>query len=1003
MKQYFYQPLGTDIRSYLVRESIQRAEAGKNTLYLAPSREIIFTVRDQIEALWGGSMHIQVGGFEDLERLLLSGTASGETIDQETAQRMIQYLCQQSREVDARSLFGGVADKEGLARLVYGHIKRLKRCNITPEELRERMATMDPDSFLCKAWFFIGNVYESYQNMLEIHHRTDVDDLSMQAVRAVPGPGTKLPDLLVLDGYFNIDPVHRDMLMAVFGRHPELDCMVGISYYTKAADAFVSGELIRDLHDLGFERKEPELFEAVQMVAMDLATHLFAMDAPPGERNPDVHILDMPCLEDEVRQILHRVKELLMERDVPPEKVALVVRDQEVYQEALTRIAEELKIPLHMTALQPLHTSHLVKDILRALDGVSMDSQDKTKNLSILSAASQADEQEEWLSAFWPESATGEQYAAILQSWLEKIKPAELILELRRGHVVKEGWLFRELKALDAFSGMLESMVSSFKMMKNLKTITAFDFLQRINREVEERSVSEARPLGGVKVLDPDLLRGVSYDHVFFMGLNDGVFPRTGQPDLFAGVPLDELNRINLPVHRAFWELEREKIRFLSVCAAAREQLVFSYRTAKEDGSFWLPSSFLQTAADYLSTKLHSRRTMRDRYDLKIEDVSSQEEAIRWWSGKRAWNGGSADEIPWDEMSANGVSQRCRIEGIIAAVAIEKARESSHPPDRYDGNLQGVTLAQQEDTYRYSASQLNEYRRCPFRYFSSRVLGLKTTMEDEMNPLFLGNLYHAVLAAYYSQDPENTELNESWLEKCLQQNAAAMDQMPYHRLFLGAKQNEIRENLTSFLRHDLKYRQSFREVAGTDLVPAYLEWRLEDGEIDGCRFNANIDRVDLEMAGGKPTGRFVVYDYKTKSINSFRDILKGDDLQLPLYALLTTQAVVRALGNPQACCLAVLSYSITKKEKKGMCRDDWRKALGLRTRGIHPKLWDPLMDGFKQRILRTVAKIREGRFELPEVCPYQGEFTPYTCDYRYMCRYHPERMIRKGGACHDES
>ena len=283
MRIYYYDHLGSDIRSHLVQECAIRADQGKKILYLAPSREVIFAVRDQIEDLRGGIMHIQVGGMEDLERRLLPTGCGGRQIDQNTAVRLVQHIMRQNRQADPYRIYAAAADQEGLARLLYGQIKRTKRENLYPDALAERLAKATIPAEKAPVWALLVAVYRAYQELLEKGGLSDVDDAAMQAARVQSVDPARMPDYLVLDGYMNVDRVHRDMLATLFQQFPEMDGAAGVPFYTESADGFLHREIITDLQDWGFvPAKKGAPFAEMPMVAGDLARSLFALAAQIG-------------------------------------------------------------------------------------------------------------------------------------------------------------------------------------------------------------------------------------------------------------------------------------------------------------------------------------------------------------------------------------------------------------------------------------------------------------------------------------------------------------------------------------------------------------------------------------------------------------------------------------------------------------------------------------------------------------------------------------------------
>ncbi len=200
---------------------------------------------------------------------------------------------------------------------------------------------------------------------------------------------------------------------------------------------------------------------------------------------------------------------------------------------------------------------------------------------------------------------------------------------------------------------------------------------------------------------------------------------------------------------------------------------------------------------------------------------------------------------------------------------------------------------------RLSASQLDAYRQCPYRFFARAVLRLDEPEELDAAPAKrdYGNWLHEVLHRFHSErnyrEPAAAQL----------QTAAAWAS---HKLALDDGDM-------------LPWRASFEHFS-----PAYLEWLAgreaqgwywADGETDyeragddlaGTQLRGRLDRLDHG-----PDGQRQVIDYKTGDAAALARKVRQplEDTQLAFYAALLAppagQAEDPGAGELQACYLAL--------------------------------------------------------------------------------------------------
>jgi hypothetical protein len=159
--------------------------------------------------------------------------------------------------------------------------------------------------------------------------------------------------------------------------------------------------------------------------------------------------------------------------------------------------------------------------------------------------------------------------------------------------------------------------------------------------------------------------------------------------------------------------------------------------------------------------------------------------------------------------------------------------------------------------------------------------------------------------------------------------------------------------------------------------------------------NGRIDRIDLEYLNDKPTGRYIVYDYKISNSKLLRDILKGDAIQVVLYYF-AAEKILRSKGlNPN--CVALVYYDITKtceghKPKiSGIIVDETRNILNItrKTNTVLNSNLEVIFTHIKKNFVENSIKgINNGMFTLPTKCRYINSYG-FKCDFQDICRYNP--------------
>ncbi|HLD74260.1 MAG TPA: PD-(D/E)XK nuclease family protein [Bdellovibrionota bacterium] len=183
----------------------------------------------------------------------------------------------------------------------------------------------------------------------------------------------------------------------------------------------------------------------------------------------------------------------------------------------------------------------------------------------------------------------------------------------------------------------------------------------------------------------------------------------------------------------------------------------------------------------------------------------------------------------------------------------------------------------------YSASQLESYSHCGYRYFIENILGVRENIEDkfELTPLDRGSVYHESLHRFYTlrKNRGKTKIQPEDVPLAQKQMAWAVETSfkQYQKPVLWRfDQDRVMRLLSQFCKQE----------ALEEGVPTHFEvsFRMPTGIKDffgeEIILRGIIDRIDM------CDDKFLVIDYKTGSqLPSLVSIERGESFQLPIYKM----------------------------------------------------------------------------------------------------------------------
>ncbi|MDX6663082.1 MAG: hypothetical protein QOG09_1184 [Solirubrobacterales bacterium] len=459
--------------------------------------------------------------------------------------------------------------------------------------------------------------------------------------------------------------------------------------------------------------------------------------------------------------------------------------------------------------------------------------------------------------------------------------------------------------------------------------------------------LSEGPPDGRVRVTSPYRVRAAFVSHLFVASLQEGEFPR---PD--RGEPLlSDEQRASLGLAGRVDPAAEERYLFYVCLSRPTERLYLCWRGADEEGVALAPSPFLDDVRELLAPAAGG-------------DADAEDPVIERFVRRRSLASGAVPPRPG--LAERAAAAATRAAALPVGLSVPAVRE----------HFAGRSL--------YSASQLEQFRECSYRWFVGHELRPEP-LELDREALDAGGLIHAVLERLYAEPPggdprPRPQSLEAWRQRATELIA---ELAPEYRL--GGEDPASRAAVS---RTELQLRLFLeRETADGSAVeprPELLEASFgHEGDersaltIGDFELRGKIDRVDVD--GGGRWG--ILRDYKTsREIQPGAKLEEAGKLQLQLYAsALRRLWEIEPLGSvyePLAAKDSRRARGVLREPEPGELLDAGRY---VRTDVLPADEFDAKLAGAEQLATELVGRIRGGdirRDPLGDECPRYCTFAP---------------------------
>ncbi|MBQ2769615.1 MAG: exodeoxyribonuclease V subunit gamma [Clostridia bacterium] len=902
-------------------------DRGERACLIVPEQFTFETEQRLTEAL-GGLLGIEVLSFDRLAERILS--LSGGRLPYLSGEGLSMIL---RRSVltcrDRLRVFAPVMEKPGFAQKMAALITKFMGAGITPEQLNASLSALEGETLLKEKLSDIAILYREAADFLSAHYLTPDDALNAAAAALPNSFVAGLP--VYIDGFegathavytltralmtgagsltvaLTVDPLpSRDT--ALFA--PDREVLEILTEMARAA-----GLQVRTRHLL----KGPEGPHSLS----HLEENLFAQPTQPFSGvAEEIELFTAPSRQQEAEEVADRILLTLKDTGCRYRDIAVLCSDLAAYRLPLMEALTARGIPAFLDLREPVKNHPLCRYLLSALRAAALHFPLSEVLALLKSGFVEVDTEsvsifENYVLRYGirggqltapftlgkeipPEAeAVRAQAMAILEPLhrglaapLVKDKVLAVYTFLSDPQVARVLETGAQQRLSEGRMSLLQASAQVWnRIMALLDQAVAILGEERISREDFASLMEEGfanMGLGvipalsdGVLVGQADKTRTRPCDHLFLLGVNEGLLPKAFSDDGLLDdreiAAMKTAGVSGLKGTEADLALEDKKL--YQALTRARARLTLSCALTAE-GTEQLPSP--------LYFKMD--RLFPNRSEANLAFPQSLESAkFRLAQALSTWKAG---EVP-DPLLPSLKNVLSRGDTVPLVAAMEEAAKNDPSLPRLSP---GAAKALYERESRMSASRLESYNRCPFQHFAAYGLGLKERRVAGEEAADLGSLYHAALDGFVTHCIRE-KINWQTLsdEDCGAILSAILPPiLAEHNDGFYVLNDRARGTLP--LIYDTLHRavRAIRDhLAAGQFAPAGAELRFGPGcafppirlTLPGGRvleLTGVIDRLD---AAPGPEGDYLrIIDYKTGGRRfSFGDVYQGYALQLPLY------------------------------------------------------------------------------------------------------------------------
>ncbi|MGN0459948.1 MAG: PD-(D/E)XK nuclease family protein [Ruminococcus sp.] len=931
---------GTGKTTYLLGLLADMVRKGEDKiLFIVPDQSSFDTEKTFLEMLGPkDSLKIKVMGFTRLCDYIFSVNGSNGKVTLDEGSKAILMSLALNECADNMPLFSGTKNKNELISLMLSAVSEYKTCNIMSEDILET-AKHITDETLKEKLKETSLVMDAF-NMLVNKSYLDPDDYVITGLNSLKENNIFSDYIIALDSFSGFTNAELMLLEKLMSDSREFFISLTTDCQNNNELFFTTERTIRQLKKIAKNNNVKissikKLSEDVRFQNKDLIPilhNVYRVEKESFENQPnDILIYECGNKYSESDFVARSIKQLIIEKGYTYDDIAVVFRDENSYDGVIDTTLKKYDIPFFMDKKEDIFSKHLIKLVNSVFDVINT-SYNREKILNVLKCGLLSYTQEE-ISNFenyllmWdikgsrftkpftdnPRGLVGE-FTDGDQNLLDQINSLResLITPIDRFKALSKdedsAVITKNLYNLLVTYEIPENIVAMCQTLTNAgeddfsdeqrriwdilmnvldkmysvlgdKNLTLKEYGELLSLQFIYTEIGYIpRSIDQVVVSGIERVRLTQKKAIFVMGCNEGVFPKTpSSSGIFTDSERKLLIEQGLEVNDSVEELNFKEM-YLAYYALTlpSEKLYISYYNSTLKGEALSPSSIIREV-----TSIYPSVSFADDSIISTSDkLWSENSAFEYTAKSIRTASKTQDALRQYFSQKEKYSEKLKV--IEKTVRDEPAK------------INDQTLAQKlfgKDLY-LSASQVEVYHLCKFKYFCQYGLNAKERRPAQMDSLQYGNLMHYLMERFLKEhkkeeyirfsEGEIASVISEYIEDYAHNELGGIDDKPARFRYLYYR---MKDNAVSLLIHIIE------ELAQSDFQPVAFELgvgkeipsyniTLDDGTTLSVR--GFIDRVDVME---KNNEKFIrVVDYKT-GIKEFKigDILYGLNLQMLIY------------------------------------------------------------------------------------------------------------------------
>lgn len=449
------------------------------------------------------------------------------------------------------------------------------------------------------------------------------------------------------------------------------------------------------------------------------------------------------------------------------------------------------------------------------------------------------------------------------------------------------------VKIYEQVSDKLNEIFDSICKIYMEEKIPLKEFKSIFNRALELTNLDTIQPtLDQIQIADINLGRFENKKNVFWIGINDGKFPKNITEDLlFSDLELKKLdtNLINFKENTSI-KKSMQIFNIYKCLASVEQELYITIPTSDSFGKSLRISNIITDILQVVNLKIEGEVTKKIKTTKITENINNNLFEIMCNIAKRYnLNDKEIEELEKSYFLATYSNILSNNKLSIYNRLISYLKNDNNISDNTINNIY-------KEDINMSVSRLEAFKSCPFSYYLNYVLTLKPRKVFKVSSMDIGNFFHAVIEEFSKYLFENNIfwqsllLNNNWNFKLNEIITLKLEkEMKNH-------QNNIRFNvlkkrlINSLNKIILVIAKSFNQ---SEYIPfgyeiefndksSFIPMEIKLDENKTMYIKGKIDRVDILETEDKIYARVIDYKSSSKELK-IDDIKEGISLQLITY------------------------------------------------------------------------------------------------------------------------